>query len=83
LYSEQVRAALEITVCHDWLLVEQALARGHLAFIPLGAWMPVLQRMFDLRNTLGLRSPIHSLVRLLNPLNADGILQSIFLPGYQ
>ena len=33
---------------------------------------------------LGLRSPIHSLVRLLNPpLNADCILQSIFHPGYQ
>ena len=33
----------------DWLQVEQALERGHLAFIPLGAWMPVLQRMIDLR----------------------------------
>ncbi len=67
LYSEQLLAALEIPLCHDWLQVEQALERGHLAFIPLGAWMPVLQRMIDLRNTLGLRSPIHSLVRLLNP----------------
>lgn len=83
LYSEQLLAALEIPLCHDWLQVEQALERGHLAFIPLGAWMPVLQRMIDLRNTLGLRSPIHSLVRLLNPLNADCILQSIFHPGYQ
>ena len=39
--------------------------------------------MIDLRNTLGLRSPIHSLARLLNPLGARVGLQSIFHPGYQ
>ena len=45
--------------------------------------MPVLQRMIDMRNLLGLRSPIHSLARLLNPLGARCGLQSIFHPGYQ
>ena len=39
--------------------------------------------MIDLRNTLGLRSPIHSLARVLNPLSARCGLQSIFHPGYQ
>jgi anthranilate phosphoribosyltransferase len=39
--------------------------------------------MIDLRNTLGLRSPIHSLARILNPLGARCGLQSIFHPGYQ
>ena len=29
LYSEQLLAALEIPLCHDWLQVEQALERGH------------------------------------------------------
>ena len=45
--------------------------------------MPQLQRMIDLRNILGLRSPIHSLTRILNPLGARCGLQSIFHPGYQ
>ena len=39
--------------------------------------------MIDLRNILGLRSPIHSLARILNPLGARCGLQSIFHPGYQ
>jgi anthranilate phosphoribosyltransferase len=39
--------------------------------------------MIDLRNVLGLRSPIHSLARILNPLGARCGLQSIFHPGYQ
>jgi len=83
LYTEQLLDRLGIPLCQDWPQVEQALAAGNLAFIPLGAWMPRLQRMIDLRNTLGLRSPIHSLARLLNPLGARCSLQSIFHPGYQ
>ncbi|MBF7731442.1 glycosyl transferase family protein [Pseudomonas sp. N040] len=83
LYSEQLLELLEIPLCHDWPQVGQALDQQGLAFIPLADWMPGLQRMIDLRNVLGLRSPIHSLARLLNPLRARCGLQSIFHPGYQ
>jgi anthranilate phosphoribosyltransferase len=83
LYSEQVLGQLAIPLCRSWSEVEQALQQQQLAFIPLGDWMPQLQRMIDLRNTLGLRSPIHSLTRILNPLAARCGLQSIFHPGYQ
>ncbi len=83
LYSEQLLEQLEIPCCASWDEVAKALDRGNIAFIPLGAWMPRLQHMIDLRNTLGLRSPIHSLARVLNPLGARCVLQSIFHPGYQ
>lgn len=83
LYSEQLLAALQIPQCKDWDEVAQALAREGIAFMALEAWMSPLQRMIDLRNTFGLRSPVHSLVRLLNPLAARCSLQSIFHPGYQ
>ncbi|MGE6792843.1 glycosyl transferase family protein [Pseudomonas guineae] len=83
LYSEQLLDTLNIPLCRSWGSVEQALNQHQLAFIPLGDWMPQLQRMIDLRNILGLRSPIHSLTRILNPLNARCGLQSIFHPGYQ
>lgn len=83
MYAEQLLAELDIPLCRDWDSVEQTLNRQHLAFMPLGDWMPGLQRMIDLRNTLGLRSPIHSLARILNPLGARCGLQSIFHPGYQ
>ena len=83
LYSEQLLEMLEIPRCNDWPAVTDALEYQRLAFIPLGCWMPELQRMIDLRNILGLRSPIHSLARILNPLQARCGLQSIFHPGYQ
>ncbi|PVZ19809.1 MULTISPECIES: glycosyl transferase family protein [unclassified Pseudomonas] len=83
LYTEQLLEPLGIPVCRNWGSVAQALDTQHLAFMPLAAWAPALQQMIDLRNTLGLRSPIHSLARVLNPLGARLGLQSIFHPGYQ
>ncbi len=83
LYTEQLLQTLDIPLCANWGEAGAALERHNLAFLPLGAWAPRLQRMIDLRNTLGLRSPIHSLARILNPLSAKVGLQSIFHPGYQ
>ena len=83
MYTEQLLEPLQIPLCRSWDQVAQTLDRQQLAFIPLGDWMPQLQRMIDLRNILGLRSPIHSLTRILNPLGARCGLQSIFHPGYQ
>ena len=83
LYSEQLLDLLDIRVGEDWSRVATILEQDNLAFMPLGAWMPQLQRMIDQRNVLGLRSPIHSLARILNPLGARCALQSIFHPGYQ
>ena len=83
LYTEQLLDLLQIPRCHHWADVAQRLDQQQPAFIYLGDWMPQLQRMIDLRNTLGLRSPIHSLARILNPLGARCGLQSIFHPGYQ
>lgn len=83
MYAEDLLDSLGIVSCESWSEVAECLDREHIAFAPLGTWMPGLQRMIDLRNTLGLRSPVHSLARLLNPLSARCGLQSIFHPGYQ
>lgn len=83
LYTEQLLEQLNIPCCSDWQAVSAALDQHNLAYSYLGDWMPTLQRMIDLRNTLGLRSPIHSLTRVINPLAAQCGLQSIFHPGYQ
>ena len=83
MYTEQLLEQLDIPNCDDWQAVGKALDEQSLAYSYLGNWMPALQRMIDLRNTLGLRSPIHSLARVINPLGARCGLQSIFHPGYQ
>lgn len=83
LYTEDLLDTLDIPHCQSWNEVSTALDEHNLAYMGLGQWMPRLQRCIDLRNTLGLRSPVHSLARLLNPLQAQCVLQSIFHPNYQ
>lgn len=53
-----------------------------LAFVPLSIMAPRLEEIIQLRHILGLRSPVHSFARLLNPFQATTVLQAIFHPGY-
>lgn len=82
MYTENVLNALGIESTKTWPDVSAALDQTNFAFMPLSNLCPPLQAMIDLRNDLGLRSPVHTLVRLLNPLRAPHSLQSIFHPAY-
>ena len=53
------------------------------AFIDLNNLLPKLSELIEMREILGLRSPVHSLSRLLNPLKAPHVMQGIFHPGYK
>ena len=81
-YTENVLHALGIESATTWPAVSAALDQTQFAFMPLRTLCAPLQAMIDLRNDLGLRSPVHTLVRLLNPLRAPHSLQSIFHPAY-
>ena len=58
------------------------LSQSNFAFIPLSALSSDLDRMLNLKSLLGLRSPIHTVVRMLNPLSAATSIMGIFHPGY-
>ena len=51
-------------------------------YLPLEAFAPRLAELFALRAILGLRSPVHTLARLINPFAAAASIQSVFHPGY-
>ncbi|MCW9040697.1 MAG: glycosyl transferase family protein, partial [Rhodospirillales bacterium] len=58
--------------------------RAHnFAFLPLGNLVPRLQEIMDLKSILGLRSPINTFTRMLNPFKAPYSIQSIFHPNYR
>ncbi len=42
------------------------IATGEVAFLPTGLLCPGLQRLLEVRRTIGLRNPAHSLVKLMN-----------------
>ena len=82
LYSEHALRYMGETIAENWQQAEQSIADNNFVFMPLTSFSPVLQRIVDFRNHFGLRSPVHTLARLINPCNADYSLQSIFHPAY-
>ena len=49
-------------------------APGEVAFFPTGLLCPGLQRLLEVRRTIGLRNPAHSLVKLMNPSEGPAVV---------
>lgn len=82
MYTESALTALGVDIAESWSDVAHQLDKNNFSFYPLRHLSPPLQYMIELRNVLGLRSPVHTLARLLNPLAAPCSVQSIFHPPY-
>ncbi|MDQ8036036.1 MAG: glycosyl transferase family protein [Pedobacter sp.] len=83
LYTENVLPLLGMKVCKDWAEVKATLQTEGFAYLALEELSPPLGDMIGLRNVMGLRSPVHTLARLLNPLDAPAVMQAIFHPAYR
>lgn len=83
LYTESVLQQLNIRTARSIDEASQQLANSHFSYLSLEFISPKLYDMINLRPMMGLRSPVHTLVRLLNPFNASHSLQGIFHPSYR
>lgn len=81
-YAEQALTALGIQPCHSFTDVPQQIELRNFAYLDIQHISPLLSRMIELRQLLGLRSPGHTISRSLNPLSANLLMQGIFHPGY-
>ena len=52
------------------------------AYLPLKALAPAMDRLLDMRRLFGLRSPVNTVVRLLNPADAPAGIDGVFHPAY-
>tara|TARA_R110002072_G_scaffold172728_5_gene327103 strand:+ start:47831 stop:48844 length:1014 start_codon:yes stop_codon:yes gene_type:complete len=82
LYTEQVLEDLGFNTASSWDEASSILKATGFVYMPLKHISSQLADMINLRHLMGLRSPVHSLSRLINPLNAQLVLQGIFHPPY-
>jgi anthranilate phosphoribosyltransferase len=82
-YAQHALKALGITNCSSLPAAADSLQRTGFASMALDALSPGLHELIDLRNVLGLRSPINTVARMLNPFNAPVTVHGIFHPGYR
>ncbi len=63
--------------------LQRAFSEVGVAYLPLEVLSPPLYRLIGLRETLGLRSAVHTVCRMLNPARARTSVQGVFHPGYR
>jgi anthranilate phosphoribosyltransferase len=82
LYTEDALRQLRLPVATNWAQVGQQLNSDNLSYLPLEHFCPSLQSLIQLRPLFGLRSPVNTLTRMINPLRASASMQSVFHPAY-
>ncbi|MDH5300081.1 MAG: glycosyl transferase family protein [Gammaproteobacteria bacterium] len=83
IYSEDVLPHFGLSRAHSIAAAANDLQQHNFAYLPLDVFAPRLQQIIDYKPILGLRSPVHTVARMLNPGNAAHSMQGIFHPGYQ
>ncbi len=82
LYTREALESLGLPIARSFDDAARHLATVGFAYLPLEHASPSLDRIIGLRPVLGLRSPVHTIARMLNPFRAPCSLQGIFHPGY-
>ena len=82
-YAVDALQALGIRASATLSEAAREISRSGFAYIALEKFCPVVHHLIELRSLLGLRSPMHTVARMLNPLDAVVQLQGIFHPNYR
>ena len=83
IYTSEVLKTLGIEVSETLDHARQQIEKDNFCYMPIQTISQRLKDIIELRPYLGLRSPIHTVGRMINPLNAPYSIQAIFHPGYQ
>ncbi|PKR59346.1 glycosyl transferase family protein [Thalassospira lohafexi] len=80
--TETAVKALKLPVAMSAEEARSDIASQGFAYLPLRHMHPKLQELIGLRPLLGLRSPVNTLLRLLNPLQARAAFLGVFHPAF-
>lgn len=82
-YTKNVLNNLGLEPCTSLEQASKELEHRRFAYLDIERLCPKLHHIIELRPLLGLRSPVHTIARMINPFNAPYVMQGIFHPGYQ
>jgi len=82
-YTKNVLGSLGLEPSTSLQNACDSLKQNRFAYLDIEYLCPKLHTIIELRPFLGLRSPVHTIARMINPFNAPYVMQGIFHPGYQ
>jgi len=83
LYTKDVLPQLGVPVASSLKQAIVQMEASNFSYIDLEHLSPRLHQIIEMRPLLGLRSPVHTIARMLNPFDAPVVMQGIFHPGYR
>ena len=81
-YAREVMGFLGLPLASSLGEAAAQIEQTGISYLSLEHLSPRLHQMIELRPVLGLRTPVHTLSRMLNPFAAAHMPQGIFHPGY-
>ncbi|MGO9741483.1 MAG: glycosyl transferase family protein [Roseiarcus sp.] len=81
-YTSEALRSLGLAPSQNLAAAARQLEAHNFAYLTLDVLSPKLWELMGLRPILGLRSPVHSFARMLNPFAAPVLMQGVFHPGY-
>ncbi len=82
IYAREVLTGLGIPIAGSLTEAAEHITARNFSFLSLHQLCPRLQEIIELKSVIGVRSPINTFVRLINPLGASHEIQSVFHPNY-
>ncbi|MFV0575698.1 MAG: glycosyl transferase family protein [Vibrio sp.] len=82
-HVEDFLAQLDIPLAQNPDQAKELLEQHNIAYLPLNHFAPIAEEMIGWRNRYGLRTPINTVVRALNPGAARLGVRGSFHPGFQ
>lgn len=79
---EEALARLGIEEARDADAAQAGLASRGFAYVPVASLCPALAGLLGLRRLFGLRSPMNTVARLINPADAPAGVDGVFHPPY-
>lgn len=83
MYTSEVLKPLGIEASDTLQHAREQVEKNNFCYMPIQTISQRLKDIIELRPYLGLRSPLHTVGRMINPLHAPYSIQAIFHPGYQ
>ncbi|MGH1462521.1 MAG: glycosyl transferase family protein [Neptuniibacter sp.] len=82
IYVEDMLDMFGLSASNRWQNTAKELERCNFAYMSVDQFCPPLGEIIQLRPILGLRSPVHTLCRMLNPTHAPASIDGVFHPPY-
>lgn len=83
LFSRQALEYLGVPIAASVAEAAEHIRATNFAYLPLANMLPQLQKIIELKPILGVRSPVNTFARMLNPFDAPNEMQTVFHPNYR